>query len=280
MQLNIPTLTLNDGLTIPSIGLGTFLLKGEEGVKSIHNAIDCGYRLLDSAYNYENEGTLGEAIKNSNISRDQLRVTSKLPGRYHEYNLALETIHESLYRSGLDYFDLYLIHWPNPITNKYMDAWHALIDAKEEGLIRSIGVCNFLPEHIERLYEETGVYPSLNQIELHPYYNQEKLRAWNTEHGIITQSWSPLGRLNGSMEEKVVKELARKYDKNEAQIILRWHFQLGCVTIPKSSNKLRQVENVNIFDFKLTNEEMDKISLLSRVTGRNKNQDPAHYEEF
>ena len=161
-----------------------------------------------------------------------------------------------------------------------MDAWHALIDAKEEGLIRSIGVCNFLPEHIERLYEETGVYPSLNQIELHPYYNQEKLRAWNTEHGIITQSWSPLGRLNGSMEEKVVKELARKYDKNEAQIILRWHFQLGCVTIPKSSNKLRQVENVNIFDFKLTNEEMDKISLLSRVTGRNKNQDPAHYEEF
>lgn len=160
MQLNIPTLTLNDGLTIPSIGLGTFLLKGEEGVKNIHNAIDCGYRLLDSAYNYENEGTLGEAIKNSNISRDELRVTSKLPGRYHEYNLALETIHESLYRSGLDYFDLYLIHWPNPITNKYMDAWNALIDAKKDGLIRSIGVCNFLPEHIERLYDETGVYPS------------------------------------------------------------------------------------------------------------------------
>lgn len=280
MKSIIPEYSLNDGLRVPSVGFGTFRLKGNAGVHSITNAINTGYRLIDSAYNYENEGTVGEAVRKSRIAREELIITSKLPGRYQEYDLAVTTIQESLYRAGLDYYDLYLIHWPNPTTNKYVEAWQALIDAKKWGLIRSIGVCNFLPEHLTRLKDETGVLPSINQIELHPYFNQAEQRKWHAEHHIQTQSWSPLFRGVELLENDTLQTIAKKYNKTVAQVILRWHYQLGSIAIPKSASFERQKENIEIFDFELNETDMETISSFSRPDGRRKNQDPAVYEEF
>ncbi|MFP5115297.1 aldo/keto reductase [Bacillaceae bacterium C204] len=280
MSKAIPEIALNDGLTLPVIGLGTYKLKGNEGVHSILSAIDRGYRLIDTAYNYENEGTVGEAVRRSSVPREELRITSKLPGRYQSYVTAVTTIEESLYRANLDYYDLYLIHWPNPKQNLYVDAWQALIDAKKKGLIRSIGVCNFLPEHMERLEKETGMKPSVNQIELHPFFNQAEQRKWHEEHEIKTQSWSPLARANEVLHNDTLQMIADHYNKSISQVILRWHYQLGAISIPKSSSPLRQLENISIFDFTLDETEMSLISGLTRNDGRINNQDPAVYEEF
>lgn len=280
MDKNVPEITLNDGLIVPNIGFGTYTIKGARGVNAIENAIAAGYRLIDTAYNYENEATVGQAIKRSSVPREKLVVTSKLPGRYHLYDDAVTAIQESLYRAGLDYYDLYLIHWPNPKQDQYIEAWQALIDAQKFGLIRSIGVSNFLPEHLKRLEKETGVLPSINQIELHPYFTQEKQLAWNKEQGIQTQSWSPLGRANDILQNKAIKEIADTHQKSISQTILRWHIQLGSIPIPKSSSFKHQLDNLSIFDFVLTDEEMTLISALNKPDGRNKNQDPAEYEEF
>jgi diketogulonate reductase-like aldo/keto reductase len=280
MNKQIPEITLNDGVTLPVIGLGTYTLKGNEGANAIQSAIDLGYRLIDSAYNYENEGTVGEAVRRSSVSREQLRITSKLPGRYQEYDKAVYTIQESLYRAHLDYYDLYLIHWPNPSMDLYVEAWQALIDAKKWGLIRSIGVCNFLPEHIERLEKETGVKPSINQIELHPFFNQEQQRKWHEEHNITTESWSPFTRGLKDLQIETIQSIAEQHNKTISQVILRWHYQLGAIAIPKSATPVRQLENISIFDFSLNEQEMSMISELSRPDGRIKNQDPAIYEEF
>ena len=280
MNKLIPEITLNDGTTLPAIGLGTYSLNGNAGANAVKSAIDVGYRLIDTAYNYENEGTIGEAIRRSSIQREDLRITSKLPGRYQTYDKAVTTIQESLYRANLDYYDLYLIHWPNPIQNHYVEAWQALIDAKKWGLIRSIGVCNFLPEHIERLDKETGVIPSINQIELHPFFNQEPQRKWHEENNVQTQSWSPLARANDVLQNETIQKIAGHHNKSVSQVILRWHYQLGAISIPKSSSTKRQLENISIFDFSLDSTEMDLIATLSRPDGRNKNQDPAVYEEF
>ncbi|MFS0662301.1 aldo/keto reductase [Niallia alba] len=280
MSTTIPQITLNDGLVIPAIGLGTYNLRGASGVQAITSAIDTGYRLLDSAFNYENEGALGEAVRRSTVSREQLFITSKLPGRHHQYDKALYTIQESLYRTKLDYYDLFLIHWPNPKTDLYVEAWQALIDAKKWGLIRSIGVCNFLPEHLERLKKETGVLPSINQVELHPFFSQKEQLAYDKENGIVTESWSPLGRANNVLENETIQQIAEAHGKSISQVILRWHTQLGALPIPKSSSPLRQRENLEIFDFTLTEEEMNQISSLTRADGRIADQDPAVYEEF
>src|SRR3954468_2210493 len=280
MGKSIPEITLNDGLTLPVIGLGTYTLKGNEGANAIQNAIDMGYRLIDSAYNYENEGTVGEAVRRSSVPREQLRITSKLPGRYQAYDKAVYTIQESLYRANLDYYDVYLIHWPNPKQDTYVEAWQALIDAKKWGLIRSIGVCNFLPEHIERLEKETGVKPSINQIELHPFFNQEQQRKWHEEHNITTESWSPFTRGLKDLQVETIQSIAEQHNKTISQVILRWHYQLGAIAIPKSATPARQLENISIFDFSLNEQEMSMISELSRPDGRIKNQDPAIYEEF
>ncbi|WP_100487823.1 aldo/keto reductase [Sporolactobacillus pectinivorans] len=277
---SIPEITLNDGLTLPAVGFGTYQLNGAAGVNSIVSAIDTGYRLLDSAFNYENEGALGEAIRRSSVPREQLRITSKLPGRHHSYDEALTTIQESLYRASLDYYDLYLIHWPNPSKDLYVEAWKALIDAKKWGLIRSIGVCNFLPEHLERIINETGVTPSVNQVEMHPYFSQEKQRAWDQEHGIITESWSPLGRANHLLHDESIKKIAENHHKSIPQIILRWHFQLGALPLPKSSSPKRQLENLSLFDFALSEAEIQTIGALNRPDGRTFDQDPSRYEEF
>lgn len=280
MSTTIPQITLNDGLVIPAIGLGTYNLRGASGVQAITSAIDTGYRLLDSAFNYENEGALGEAVRRSTVSREQLFITSKLPGRHHQYDKALYTIQESLYRTKLDYYDLFLIHWPNPKTDLYVEAWQALIDAKKWGLIRSIGVCNFLPEHLERLKKETGVLPSINQVELHPFFSQKEQLTYDKENGIVTESWSPLGRANNVLENETIQQIAEAHGKSISQVILRWHTQLGALPIPKSSSPQRQRENLEIFDFTLTEEEMNKISSLTRADGRIADQDPAVYEEF
>ncbi len=276
----ISEITLNDGVTVPAIGFGTANLKGSQGVSAMQNAIENGYRLLDTAYNYENEGAVGEAIKRSRIARNELIITSKLPGRYQETAHVRPAIEESLFRANLDYLDLYLIHWPNPKQDHYVEAWQALIEAKEQGLIRSIGVCNFLPDHIERLVNETGVKPSVNQIELHPFFNQAAQRKWHEENHVHTQSWSPLSRGRDILEHETITEIAETHRKSAGQIILRWHYQLGASTVPRSTSPVRQLENISIFDFSLNEDEMKAINALSRPDGRLKNQDPAVYEEF
>ncbi|UOQ43715.1 aldo/keto reductase [Halobacillus salinarum] len=280
MKREIPEVTLNDGMRLPAIGFGTYNLNGNAGVNAITSAIDTGYRLIDTAYNYENEGTVGEAVRRSSIPRDQLIITSKLPGRYQEYDKAVPAIQESLYRAKLDYYDLYLIHWPNPKQGNYVEAWQALLDAKKWGLIRSIGVCNFLPEHLEVLEKETGTKPSINQIELHPFFNQEEQRSFDEEHHIQTESWSPLARAKDILNNETLEKMARDHNKTVSQIVLRWHYQLGSIAIPKSASPERQAENISIFDFSLSETEMGRIAELTRPDGRLNDQDPATYEEF
>ena len=279
-KLGFLEVTLNDGLTLPVIGFGTYPLKGNDGVKAIVSAIDNGYRLIDSAYNYENEGTVGEAVRRSSVPRHELLITSKLPGRYQDYDKAVAAIQESLYRANLEHYDLYLIHWPNPSKDKYVEAWQALIDAKKGGLIRSIGVCNFLPEHLDRLEKETGVKPSINQIELHPFFNQAEQRKYHEEKNITTESWSPFTRGFKDLEIDTLQTIAIHHNKTIPQIVLRWHYQLGAISIPKSSSPVHQLENISIFNFSLDDAEMAMISALSHPDGRIANQDPAVYEEF
>ncbi|AMV60217.1 aldo/keto reductase [Pediococcus damnosus] len=280
MSHKIPQIKFNDGTAFPQIGFGTYKLNGATGVSAIRSALDNGYRALDSAYNYENHGALGEAIRQSDIPRSQIMITSKLPGRHHKYTEALENIQESLYQTGLKYFDLYLIHWPNPKEDHYVEAWKALIDAQKWGLVRSIGVSNFLPEHIDRLIDETEVVPAVNQIELHPYFSQAPQRKYDADHHIVTEAWSPLGRASAVLEDPVIKKIADAHHKSVGQVILRWEIQLGVLPIPKSSSTVRQRENLHIFNFELNEEEMTAITNLDCPDGRNKNQDPAVYEEF
>ncbi|MDW3896622.1 aldo/keto reductase [Staphylococcus saprophyticus] len=273
-------LNMIDGQVLPQIGFGTYKLNGAHGAHAIMNALNQGYRLLDTAYNYENEGTVGKAIDNSHVTRDQVIITSKLPGRYQDYDAAMVAIQESIYRLGVEYLDLYLIHWPNPKQGKYVEAWQAMIDAQKAGLIKSIGVCNFLPEHIETLEKETGVLPVVNQIELHPYFNQQDMIEYHNQKGIITQAWSPLGRASEVIKDKDVAVIAEKYNKTIPQIILKWHVQNGVVPIPKSTSIARQIQNKDIFDFTLEQQDIDKINSLTQQDGRLKGQDPASYEEF
>lgn len=276
----IETVTLNDGFKIPAIGFGTYLLNGIEGAKSIKNAIDLGYRLIDSAFNYENEGAVGEAIRSTSVSREELFITSKLPGRRHKYRQALNTIEESLFRAGLSHYDLYLIHWPNPLEDQYIDAWQALIEAKKCGYISSIGVCNFLPEHLERLKKETGILPSVNQIELHPYFNQMEQIKWHKDHGIITEAWTPLGRGNQMLSDNVITNIAMAHKKSASQVVLRWHIQHGTIPIPKATSKEHQIDNLNVFDFSLSDSDMIALDSLTKADGRTSDQDPAVYQEF
>ena len=279
MTNHIPEVLLNDGVKAPAIGFGTAWIRGAKGVESLKTAMDLGYRLIDSAFNYENEGVVGEAVRQSGVPREELFITSKLPGRHHKYDEAVKTIEESLYRAGLDYYDLYLIHWPNPKVNLYVEAWQALIDARAKGLIRSIGVSNFLPEHLDRLIKETGVVPAMNQIELHPFYQQAEQRAYHEQHGIVTESWSPLGRGEDLLKNEQLGTIAAARGKSISQIVLRWHVQLGGVPIPRSQSEEHQRENLEIFDFELSEAEMKVIAELPS-TGPLWDQDPAEYEEF
>ena len=280
MATGIPRYELNDGTTLPAIGFGTYPLAGEEGVGSFVSALEMGYRLLDSAVNYGNEAEVGEAVRRSSVPRDQVWVTSKLPGRDHTFDKALAAIEGSVERSGLEYLDLYLIHWPNPTENLYVEAWRALVEARRRGLVRSIGVSNFLPEHMERVIDDTGVVPSVNQVELHPYFPQVEQRSWEAAHGVRTESWSPLGRASAVLREPVIEQIASAHGRSTAQVILRWHHQLGAIPLPKAAGPERQRENLAIFDFSLSEEEVAAITGLGRPDGRNKGQDPAVHQEF
>lgn len=274
------TYLLTDGLVLPKLGFGTYKLNGANGAKAIASALHAGYRLLDTAYNYENEGAVGSGIRQSGIPREDILVTSKLPGRYYHRQAAINALQESLLRAGLDYFDLYLLHWPNPKDDNYVEAWQTLIDAKRFGLVRSIGVCNFLPAHLDRLAAETSESPVINQIELHPYFNQQEQREYDTEHGILTEDWSPLGRASVMLNDTTLQQLAAKYGKDVGQLILRWELQLGTLPIPKSATPSRQRSNRDVFDFTITPEDMATIASLTKPDGRTHDQDPAIYQEF
>jgi 2,5-diketo-D-gluconate reductase A len=275
----IPTYTLNDGSTLPAIGFGTYPLKGDDGVTAITGAIEAGYRLLDTAVNYENEREVGEAIRRSGVDRGELRVASKLPGRHHAYDDAIDSVHGSLERLGLDYLDLHLIHWPNPRVGRYPDAWRALVALREQGLVRSIGVSNFTEEHLRRIIDDSGVTPVVNQIELHPYFPQAHMRAVHEKLGIRTESWSPLGKRQAPFTEEPVVAAARKYDVTPGQVILRWQVELGSIPIPKSATPERQRQNLDVFGFSLTQEEVDAITALGRDDGRLFGGDPDTHEE-
>jgi diketogulonate reductase-like aldo/keto reductase len=277
--MSIPTFTLNDGLVIPQIGLGTYKLTGDDGEASMVSGIAAGYRLLDSAHRYNNEEQVGNALRASGVPRDELLITTKLPGDAHGFDEAMMAFDTSARLLGLDVVDLYLIHWPNPSVNRFVDAWQAMIELRDEGRIRSIGVCNFTPEFLYRLRDETGVLPSVNQVELHPYFGQAELRTAHEELGIRTQSWSPIGRAGELLGEAPIVAAATAHGVTPSQVVLRWHIQLGSIPLPKSGDASRQRENVDVFGFELSESEMTAISSLER--GRLRAEaDPNTHEEF
>ncbi|MEY8292151.1 aldo/keto reductase [Carnobacteriaceae bacterium 52-44] len=282
MSVEIPDVMLNDGHKIPAIGLGTIDLMGNKGVLQILDAIQSGYRLIDTSTNYDNEGIVGKAVEKSGIPRDELIVSSKLPGKYHDFESALTIIEEQLARTGLDYFDKYLIHWPNPDDGKYVEAWKALIQAQKLGMVRTIGVSNFLEHHLEKIIDETDVIPATNQIEIQPYFhNKENVEA-NEKFGIVTEAWSPLGRdINDAKQHPDIVEIGEKYNKSAPQVIVRWLYQRDIVPIVRSGDPVHQRDNLDIFDFELTDDEMDKIFALDKgEEGRVEGQHPDEYHEY
>lgn len=280
MPADIPTYTLNDGNTLPVIGFGTYPLRDEEGLEAMLGAIESGYRLLDSAVNYENEAEVGEAVRRCGVPREQQQITTKIPGRHHGYDDARASIRKSLQTLAVDYIDLHLIHWPNPSVGKYVEAWRALVDAQRGGLVKSIGVSNFTAEHLRAVIDDSGVTPAVNQIEMHPYFPQEGMRAVNAELGIRTQAWSPMGKRQAPFAEDSVRGPAQKYDVSPGQVILRWHLQLGSLPIPKSATPQRQRDNLDIFGFELTDAEVTAITALGRPDGRLFGGDPDSHEEM
>lgn len=282
MTNEIKRFSLNDGTTLPAVGLGTVQIKGAKGVTSVLTAIQNGYRLIDTSTNYNNEGMVGEAVRRSTVPREKLIISSKLPGAAHDYDKAILMIQESLYRIGIDYFDKYLIHWPLPKQGKYVEAWQALVDAQKFGLIKTIGVSNFLDEHLTKIIDETGVTPATNQIERHPYFNNKELVRVNEEKGILTEAWSPFGReINDVLTNPVIKEIAERQGKTAAQVILRWNIENNVLPIAKSASSKNQITNLDLFDFELTDEDRQQIDSLDQgEDGRLQGQHPNEYEEF
>jgi 2,5-diketo-D-gluconate reductase A len=271
---------LNDGTTIPPIGFGTAGLRGNGAVDAVTSALENGYRLIDTAVNYGNEVEVGEAIRRSGVPRDEIVVTSKIPGRHHAYDEAIASTRESLERLGLDRIDVHLIHWPNPRQQKYQETWRALVQLRDDGLVRSPGVSNFTGEHLRTIIDETGVAPVLNQIELHPYFPQPEMRGVDEQLGVLTESWSPMGKRQAPFSEPVVVAAADAHGVSPGQVILRWQLQLGNLPIPKSATPSRQLENLDLDGFELTDDEVAAISGLARVDGRLFGGDPDTHEEF
>ncbi|MBN9181896.1 MAG: aldo/keto reductase, partial [Microbacterium sp.] len=259
-------------------GLGTYNLRGDAGIDAMVAAIGSGYRLLDTAVNYQNETEVGEAVRRSGLDRDELIVATKIPGRDHGYDGALASARGSLDRLGLERIDLYLIHWPNPSVDRYLDTWRAMIDLRAQGLVRSIGVSNFTEPMLTRLIDETGVTPAVNQVELHPYFPQEALRTFHAERGIRTESWSPLARRSELLTEPVIADVAAAHGVTPTQVVLRWHVELDATPIPKSADPARQRENMDVFGFELSADEVVAISGLER--GRLWDGDPDTHEEM
>ncbi|HYJ70631.1 MAG TPA: aldo/keto reductase [Nocardioidaceae bacterium] len=274
----IPTITLNDGHSIPQLGLGTWPMSDAEAADGVSAALEIGYRLVDTAAKYENEVGIGRGLAASGVPRDELHVTTKLRGSEQGYESAKAALARSLERLGLDYVDTYLIHWPLPRIDAYVDSYRAMVELKEQGLIRSVGVSNFKRHHLERLIDEVGVVPAVNQIQLSPALARKEIRAFHDEIGVVTQAWSPLGRQQSLVDDPVVGELAEEYGRTPAQIMLRWEVQQGIVTIPKSSDPERQSTNASVFDFELSDDAMARLAALDR--GENAAGDSDRHEEF
>src|SRR5215211_2833357 len=260
-----PTLPLRNGAEIPVLGLGTSPLVGAESVRQVRAALDAGYRLIDTAENYRNEDAVGQAIRESGIDRSEIFITTKFNRRWHSVDGVRQAYEASLKRLGVDYIDLMLVHWPNPDQDRYLQAVQGLQAILDDGGLRAIGTSNFKPAHLQRVLDETGIIPDANQIELNPYATRTASRDYHGAHGIVTESYSPLGASGAKLiNDPVIAAMSNDHGKSPAQIVLRWHIQLGLVAIPRSSNPGRIAENIDIFDFELTEQEMTKISELDR----------------
>lgn len=257
----IPLLTQNDGNAVPQIGLGIYGPDDAGTADAVSTALEVGYRMIDTAALYQNEAGVGEGIRRSGIPREKLYVTTKLADDSHGYDSALAAFDTSLGKLGLDYVDLYLIHWPLPGIGKYVETWKAFEAILADGRAKSIGVSNFQPEHLERLAAETSITPVSNQIELHPGFQNDQMRRYNADHGILTVAWSPLGR-GRVFGNPVLDGIARKHGKTVSQVVVRWHVQLGNVVIPKSVTRQRLIENLDVFDLALDAEDMAEIAAL------------------
>lgn len=260
-------ITLNDGRSMPQFGLGVWQTPQDEAATVVKAAIDAGYRSVDTAAIYGNERGVGEGLQAAGVARDDIFVTTKLWNDRQGFDTTLKAFDSSLERLGLEQVDLYLIHWPAPKKNLYLDSWKALVRLHEEGRARSIGVSNFEPEHIQRLIDETGVIPAVNQIELHPTFQQLRHQAFHQKHGIHTESWSPLGQ-GRELTDPVIGKIAAKHGKTPAQTIIRWHLDSGLIVIPKSVTPSRIRENIGVFDFKLDAEDLAAIAALDSPKGR------------
>lgn len=257
----VPMLALNDGTRMPQLGFGIWQVPAETAASTVRSALETGYRLIDGAYIYGNEAGLGEGLRSSGVARKDVFITTKVWNGDQGRDKARASVERSLAAIGVDQLDLVLIHWPLPSRDLYVETWQALIEMRDEGLMRSIGVSNFNAEHLERIIAETGVVPVLNQIEVNPKLQQPELRAVNAKHGIVTQAWTPLGNAS-SFEDAPIAEAAARTGKSPAQVVLRWHIQLGNAVIPRSEKPARQAENLDVFGFELTPAEMEAIAGL------------------
>ncbi|MFI6586357.1 aldo/keto reductase [Embleya sp. NPDC050493] len=260
----VPDITLNNGVTIPQLGFGVFQVENDEATTAVATALEVGYRSIDTAAVYGNEAGVGRALAASSVPREELFVTTKLWNTAQGYDSTLIAFDESVDRLGLDYVDMYLIHWPTPNRDRYLDTWRAFEKLLTDGRVRTIGVSNFQPDHLTRLLEHTAVVPSVNQVELHPYLQQGKVRGYDRAHSIATEAWSPLGQGGELLADPVIAEAARAHGRTAAQVVLRWHLQLGNIVIPKSVTPSRIRENFEVFDFELTAQELDAINALDR----------------
>jgi len=271
--MTVPDITLNNGVRMPQLGFGVFQIPDDEAEQAVATALRVGYRSIDTAAIYRNERGVGRALRASGVPREEVFITTKLWNSQHDYDAALAAFDKSMARLGLDVLDLYLIHWPVPAQNKYLEAWRALRRLQEEGRVRAIGVSNFTVEALTRVIEDSGVVPAVNQIELHPRLAQAELRAFHAEHGIATEAWGPLGQGKGLLEDPVLARLAAKHGRTPAQVVLRWHLQLGNIVIPKSVTPSRIAENFQVFDFELDEEDMAEIATMD--VGERLGFDPA-----
>jgi 2,5-diketo-D-gluconate reductase A len=258
---NIPQTTFNDGNSIPQLGFGVWQVPDDEAAPAVASAIKSGYRLIDTAQGYDNEEGVGRALAEAGIARDQLFVTSKLRNGAHDYDEAIKAFELSAQKLGLDYLDMFLIHWPVPQQDKYVDAWRALVELQKQGRIRSIGVSNFLPDHIDRIVDETGVLPVVNQVELHPHYQQRDIRDYHARHNIALECYSPLGS-GAALDDPTIDDIAKKHGRSVSQVILRWELDQGLIVIPKSTHAERIAENIDVFDFSLDEEDRERIDGL------------------
>jgi len=259
----VPTITLNDGVEIPQLGFGVFQVPPEDTKKATLEALEVGYRHIDTAEMYGNEKGVGEAVAESGIPRDQIFVTSKLNNTFHAREAALGAFDETLETLGFEKLDLFLIHWPLPEVGDYVETWKAMEEMKASGRVRSIGVSNFQPAHLQRLFDTTETVPSVNQIEVHPYLTNEVARAFNTQHGIATEAWSPIAQ-GKVLSDPVITAIAERVGRTPAQVTLRWHIQRGDIVFPKSVTRSRVEENFALFDFELTDADLASIAGLNR----------------